>query len=72
MERYVQSTEESSYIDFVQALAKFAGIVYTLHDIVGNTSLAQAGLNTLKQNFAVFVNNQQQYPLVYESKYPAP
>ncbi|KAF7874955.1 hypothetical protein EAF04_002129 [Stromatinia cepivora] len=50
-----------------KALAKFAGIVYTLHDFVGNTALAQAGLNTLKQNFALFVNNQQQFPLVYES-----
>ncbi|QSZ30780.1 hypothetical protein DSL72_000338 [Monilinia vaccinii-corymbosi] len=50
-----------------KALAKFAGIVYTIHDLLGNASLAQAGLNTLKQNFAVFVNNQQQYPLVYES-----
>ncbi|KAB8299979.1 hypothetical protein EYC80_000221 [Monilinia laxa] len=50
-----------------KALAKFAGIVYTTHDFLGNTSLAQAGLNTLKQNFALFINNKQQYPLVYES-----
>ncbi|RAL67741.1 hypothetical protein DID88_008474 [Monilinia fructigena] len=50
-----------------KALAKFAGIVYTTHDFLGDTSLAQAGLNTLKQNFALFINNKQQYPLVYES-----
>ncbi|KAF7957670.1 hypothetical protein EAE96_003243 [Botrytis aclada] len=50
-----------------KALAKFAQIVYTLHDFVGDAALAQAGLNKLKLNFARFIDNQQQYPLVYES-----
>jgi endo-1,3(4)-beta-glucanase len=52
---------------FVQALAKFAGIVYTIHNLLGNTALAQAGLTNLKQSFALFARNQQQYPLVHET-----
>ncbi|PQE12215.1 glycosyl hydrolase family 81 protein [Rutstroemia sp. NJR-2017a BVV2] len=50
-----------------KALAKFAGIVYTIHDIVGDVALAQAGLNKLKQSFERFSSNQQQFPLVYET-----
>lgn len=68
MERYGSPIDFNHPTNFFEALAKFAQIVYTLHDFVGNTALAQAGLNTLKQNFAVFINNQQQYPLVYECR----
>lgn len=50
-----------------KALAKFAAIVYSLHDMVGNTSLAAAGLAKLETEFAYFVNNTQIYPLVYDS-----
>lgn len=50
-----------------QVLAKFAGIVYTVHDLLGDTALAQAGLNNLKQAFALFASNQQQFPLVHET-----
>jgi endo-1,3(4)-beta-glucanase len=50
-----------------QALGKFAGIVYTLHDLLDDVALAQAGLTNLKAAFAVFASNQQQFPLVYES-----
>ena len=50
-----------------QALAKFAQIVYTLHDLLDNPSLAQAGLSNLKAAFAVFATNTQQYPLVHET-----
>ncbi|KAM3075487.1 endo-1,3-beta glucanase [Clarireedia jacksonii] len=50
-----------------KALAKFAGIVYTIHDIVGDVALAQAGLDKLKQSFERFSSNRQQFPLVYES-----
>jgi endo-1,3(4)-beta-glucanase len=53
--------------NFFQALAKFAGIVYTIHDLLGDTALAQAGLTNLKQAFALFSNNQQQFPLVYDA-----
>lgn len=50
-----------------KALAKFAAIVYSLHDVVGNTTLAATGLQKVKTEFAAFVNNTQIYPLVYES-----
>ncbi|PQE33898.1 glycosyl hydrolase family 81 protein [Rutstroemia sp. NJR-2017a WRK4] len=50
-----------------KALAKFAGIVYTIHDIVGDVALAQAGLDKLKQSFERFSSNKQQFPLVYET-----
>jgi endo-1,3(4)-beta-glucanase len=50
-----------------QALAKFAGIVYTLHDLVQDAALAQAGLTNLKASFAVFASNTQQFPLVHET-----
>jgi endo-1,3(4)-beta-glucanase len=41
-------------------------MVYAIHDL-GNSALAQAGLNNLKQSFALFANNNQKYPLVYET-----
>ncbi len=41
--------------------------MYTLHDLLGDTALAQAGLTNLKEAFAVFANNTQEYPLVYET-----
>ncbi|TAQ89602.1 hypothetical protein B7494_g2092 [Chlorociboria aeruginascens] len=50
-----------------KALAKFAGIVYTLNDLLGNEALAQAGLEKLKTAFGRFANNTQQYPLVHET-----
>lgn len=49
-----------------KALAKFAGIVYTLHDLAGNRTLALTGLQRLQEAFAVFVNNRQQFPLLYD------
>jgi len=48
-------------------LAKFAGIVYTIHDLLNDTMLAQAGLNNLKESFANFASNRQQFPLVHET-----
>jgi endo-1,3(4)-beta-glucanase len=50
----------------MQALAKFAGIVYVVNDIVKNPSLAQAGLAKLKAAFELFSSNKNQFPLVYE------
>ena len=50
-----------------KALAKFAMIVYTTHDLLGEPDLATLGLNQLKGAFAVFATNQQIYPLVYDS-----
>ncbi|OCK79392.1 glycoside hydrolase family 81 protein [Lepidopterella palustris CBS 459.81] len=50
-----------------KGLAKFAGIVYTLQDLVSNSALAAAGLEKLKDAFNVFVNNTQPLPLVYDT-----
>ncbi|KAF2108687.1 endo-1,3(4)-beta-glucanase 1 precursor [Lophiotrema nucula] len=50
-----------------KALAKFAGIIYTVQTMAKNTELAAAGLVKLKDAFNVFVNNTQPLPLVYDS-----
>lgn len=50
-----------------KALAKFAMIVYTTHELLNETDLATQGLNELKGVFAVFATNQQIYPLVYDT-----
>jgi len=52
-----------------QALAKFAQIVYTINDLLNDPGLAQAGLANLKDCFAVFASNTQDFPLVYESRF---
>ena len=50
-----------------KAISKFATIVYTIHDLQGNPTLAAAGLTKLKAAFARFVNNERVYPLVYDT-----
>lgn len=50
-----------------KALAKFAMIVYTTHDLLNEPNLATQGLDELKGAFAVFATNQQMYPLVYDT-----
>ncbi|KAF2137622.1 glycoside hydrolase family 81 protein [Aplosporella prunicola CBS 121167] len=50
-----------------KGLAKFASIVYAANDLAKNQSVARPGLDKLKKAFAVFVNNRQIYPLVYDS-----
>ncbi|KAI9811238.1 MAG: hypothetical protein M1827_005570 [Pycnora praestabilis] len=50
-----------------KGLSKFASIVYTLHDLANDPGMANAGLENLKSNFSLFVNNHQQFPLVYET-----
>jgi len=49
-----------------QALAKFALLIYVIDGLLEDHALAQTGLGQLKQAFALFANNQQKYPLVYE------
>jgi endo-1,3(4)-beta-glucanase len=49
-----------------KGLAKFAMIAYVLHDMTGAPDLSAQCLAKLKDAFTVFVNNQQQCPLVYE------
>jgi endo-1,3(4)-beta-glucanase len=52
-----------------KGLCKFAMMIYVLHDIVGRPDLAMKGLAKLKDAFAVFVNNTQPCPLVYEESW---
>ena len=49
-----------------KALSKFATLIWTLN-ATGNSGLAAAGLVNLKAAFAVFVDQQQPYPLVYDT-----
>ncbi|KAH8668109.1 glycoside hydrolase family 81 protein [Tricladium varicosporioides] len=61
-----QSNLSSMYFSG-KALAKFAGITYTLNDLLSDQALAQEGLQKLKDAFALFTSNRQQFPLVYET-----
>ncbi|KAH7061535.1 endo-1,3-beta-glucanase [Macrophomina phaseolina] len=49
-----------------KALAKFAAVVYAANDLGGSAELAAEGLKKLKAAFAVFVDNRQPNPLVYD------
>ncbi|KAI9678861.1 MAG: hypothetical protein M1817_005921 [Caeruleum heppii] len=61
-----QSNLDSMYFSG-KALSKFATLMYTVNDLAQNASLAQAGLTKLKTAFAVFAENRQQFPLLYET-----
>lgn len=63
-----QTNVSSAYYDG-KALAKFAATCYTLHDIVGNDTLALSGLQPLKQAFANHIDNLQTWPFVYDSSW---
>ncbi|KAG9674372.1 endo-1,3-beta-glucanase, partial [Aureobasidium melanogenum] len=52
-----------------KALAKFAAIVYAVHDIGNDATLSISGLQKLKTAFDTFVRNEQILPLVYESSW---
>lgn len=43
-------------------------ILAVVNDLLGETALAAAGLQKLEEAFALFANNTQIYPLVYECK----
>lgn len=62
-----QSFSPVLLIYIAQAFAKFAMILSVVYDMLGETALAAAGLEQLKEAFSVFTNNTQIYPLVYES-----
>jgi len=66
-ENIVAQTNLNSMYYSGKGLAKFAAIVYALHDIAENKTLAYSGLQKLESAFATFVNNTHIYPLVYES-----
>jgi endo-1,3(4)-beta-glucanase len=50
-----------------KALSKFAQIILVMHDLADQEELANAGLVQLKSAFAVFVNNTQIFPLLYDT-----
>ncbi|KAK2599257.1 hypothetical protein N8I77_011027 [Diaporthe amygdali] len=50
-----------------KALAKFAMILSVVYDLLGESALAAAGLEKLEAAMAVFAENRQIYPLVYET-----
>ncbi|KAJ4530105.1 endo-1,3-beta glucanase [Exophiala dermatitidis] len=50
-----------------KALSKFATLVYTMHDLTGQQDLAKSALLELEACFEVFAQNQQQYPLIYDT-----
>lgn len=50
-----------------KGLAKFAIIIYTLSELLNDKKTAQTGLDGLKENFALFIANKNQFPLLYES-----
>jgi endo-1,3(4)-beta-glucanase len=50
-----------------KGLSKFATLIYTMNELSGQKGLAAAGLANLKAAFSVFTNNQQRYPLIYDT-----
>jgi endo-1,3(4)-beta-glucanase len=52
-----------------KVLSKFATLVYTVHTLANDPDRAAATLDGLKKAFARFVNNQQQFPLVYDNSW---
>jgi endo-1,3(4)-beta-glucanase len=65
---YAQTNLDSMYYSG-KALSKFATLVYTVHTLANDPQSAASALDTLKTCFARFVNNQQQYPLVYDTSW---
>ncbi|KAJ4992500.1 glycosyl hydrolase family 81 [Stagonosporopsis vannaccii] len=64
---FIAQTSLNSMYYSGKGLAKFAGIIYTMQTMAGNSNLAAAGLEKLKDAFNVFVNNTQPEPLVYDT-----
>ncbi|KAH8897003.1 family 81 glycosyl hydrolase [Thozetella sp. PMI_491] len=62
----LQQTSQNSMYFSGKALAKFALVILTIHDLLGDTNLSTTALAKLKVAFAEFAKNKQQYPLVYE------
>ncbi|CRG90295.1 hypothetical protein PISL3812_07338 [Talaromyces islandicus] len=50
-----------------KVLSKFATLVYTVNTLANDPQSAAATLDGLKKAFARFVNNEQQFPLVYDN-----
>lgn len=50
-----------------KALSKFATLVWTVSQLGGDDKVSSKAFQELKDSFALFVNNHQQYPLAYDS-----
>lgn len=50
-----------------KCLSKFASIIYSMNDLLQQQGLAAAAIAQLQAAFEVFVNNQQPYPLLYDT-----
>ena len=68
-----EDVSSQTYLDSMyfsgKALSKFAMIVYTIHDLLHEPTLAATGLEKLKTAFGKFVMNQQINPLLFDSKW---
>ncbi|OJD11739.1 hypothetical protein AJ78_07548 [Emergomyces pasteurianus Ep9510] len=62
-----QQTNLNSMYFSGKALAKFAMLVFTVHELAGDPALAESAFRTLKDAFATFVQNRQVFPLVYDT-----
>lgn len=62
----VQTNLDSMYFSG-KALSKFATLLYTIHHLERQPSVAAEGLTRLKAAFARFVDNRQIFPLAYET-----
>ena len=52
-----------------KVLDKYAYILLIVNDILGDHSLAQSLLKVLQETMEVFINNEQYYPLMYDTKF---
>jgi endo-1,3(4)-beta-glucanase len=50
-----------------KALSKFAQITLVMHDLADQEELANAALVELESAYALFTNNSQQFPLLYDT-----
>ena len=50
-----------------KGLSKFATLVYAMNNITDQQNLASSALAELKEAFATFASNQQQFPLLYDT-----
>lgn len=60
-----QQTDLNSMYYSGKALAKFAQICLTLNDVLSQDS--SSCIKELEQNIALFISNQNQYPLIYDT-----
>lgn len=62
-----EQTELNSMYYSGKALSKFATLVYTVNQLGNEVELAADAFQKLKKSFARFVQNNQQFPLAYDT-----